>query len=586
MMTKIILTDIDLMAFPPITIHLDVETHRFALESQYAHKDLIEQIPGSSYRGRGKDYWRVPRTYASLVLLRNMFGDALVLDEDVQTWATNEWTNRIGPSFDLRNGIVDEALIESVIDLVPGDRIIKPYQASAALFLATARQALLTDDMGTGKTYSVATALSLYKNDTLPALIICPKSVVYTWQHELGLIGLNTLVIEGVKAKREKLFEEFDSEVTPVVIIPWSLLTAHSRVAGYGNKKLSDVEKLPKELNGIHWKTVVADEMHRAKSPDAAQTRALWCLGEGPETYRWGLTGTPIESDPLDFYYLLRWIDPVTYPSRVKFQDRYIDYDVDWFGAVHVKGLKQPTKDEFEFITDWRWRRQLNKLDVTTSFEYRYCKLAARERRTYNQMKNQLMSELADENVLLADGPMVANGRLLQMANSALSIEDDVVTPIEPSAKLDLLQETLADLDGLPTIIWFSHRKLLNLAVARFEKTKLKFGCIHGDVSSKDRFDLVNQFQDGEIDYILIVQKSGSEGLTLTRAGCSVYCELDHSSILKNQSERRNLRLGTEKFYGHIRYIYLVTENTAEENIFNSMIEKENMAQEILRDNE
>lgn len=50
--------------------------------------------------------------------------------------------------------------------------------------------------------------------------------------------------------------------------------------------------------------TLVADEAHLLRSPDTAQTRALWSLCP---RRRYGLTGTPIPSYPRDLLYLLRW---------------------------------------------------------------------------------------------------------------------------------------------------------------------------------------------------------------------------------------------------------------------------------------
>jgi superfamily II DNA or RNA helicase len=50
--------------------------------------------------------------------------------------------------------------------------------------------------------------------------------------------------------------------------------------------------------------TLVADEAHLLRSPDTAQTRALWALCP---RRRYGLTGTPVPSYPRDLLYLLRW---------------------------------------------------------------------------------------------------------------------------------------------------------------------------------------------------------------------------------------------------------------------------------------
>lgn len=166
----------DLMTSPTLTITLDQDPTKFRIAGgTYMHKDRIASIPGSRFVGQGKDYWTIPRTWPAMKLMVRLFQGTLDWSPEAAEYASALWTGLVEPSLDLRNNGAKPEWIEALSKNLPDGILAKPYQISGALYLATARRAMLFDEQGTGKMTQTALTLSLYP-DTLPALIISPKA--------------------------------------------------------------------------------------------------------------------------------------------------------------------------------------------------------------------------------------------------------------------------------------------------------------------------------------------------------------------------------------------------------------------------
>lgn len=568
-----------LMAEPPIK--LDIVLNRIrALNTKPVHNDRLIEIPGQKFVGKGKDYWTFPLTWVSLVCLTQSF--RVEMSDELAKWANDHYEGYIEPIMQLRQGegeqIVTDELLEQINELLPPERsalepVKRRYQVSGPLLLATAKRFLLLDQQGTGKMTQTATAFKLYP-DTLPALIVAPASTLYTWQRELEIFGHPSRILDGGVADRRKAFKAFENGETEILICSYGMLPKHSRVAPYGNIALSDDHRTPKELNEIPWATVCADEVHRAKSPDAVQTRALWAVSNRAP-YRWGLTGTPIEGSPLDFWALLHFIDPEAWPSSVKFRDRWCDQSPNFWGGMEVHGIREDRAEEWRYVSEYTWRRKISEGLPPRDIEYRFCELKGKHLKAYNDMEKQLMAEVGESDVVLfAQNHMVKAGRLRLMAQAAIDVEvigtdDDGndlidVTPIDPSPKLDLFEDTLQDFDGTPLIAWFMSVKFMRLAQARLDKKKVPYVVVDGTMNAKSRDQAVQSFQNGEVDLILLSVSAASEGVTLTRAPIAIDVETPWSGIMQDQKGFRNWRIGSE-IHDKIQSVVLVTKGTIEE---------------------
>lgn len=577
----------DLMTTPNLTISLDTVAQRFRVSGgTFIHKERIASIPGSRFVGGGADYWTIPLSWAALKVVARLFPNQLEWTPEAVEWANSIWTGLVEPSLELRNVGARQEWVDAIAQGLPAGILPKNYQVAGALYLATAKRAMLFDEQGTGKMTQTALTLSLYP-DTYPALIVSPKGVVYTWQKELAKFGIKSIVVDGSAGDRRKQFEAFEAaDDIKVLITSYALVSRHSRVSGFGTIKLTEEQKQHKELNQWNWATVVADECHRISEPTAVQTRAVWSVREHA-TYVWGLTGTPIEDNIMDLWALLHFVSPVEFPSKTKFIDLWVMTAPQHFGGIEILGIRPDTEQEFRDVTEWHWRRVLKSDDLPPKlFDTRYAIMDAKSRKAYKDMKKQLMAELDSDGsfeTLFAENHMVKTGRLKVMAASAVKIDEtDRVRMVEPSWKLDLVEETMNDYP-FPTIYWFDNRDLLHMFEERLRHRGLEFVSIHGDVTGQDRAQAVDDFQSGKVDHILVTYGAGSEGTTLTRAPVAFRVQRPWSSIKDQQAAARHHRIGSE-IHDHVVYVDFVTKDTVEEDVIVALGEKTDAQQEVLRD--
>jgi len=578
----------DLMTTPTITISLDKDPKRLQIAgATFIHKERIASIPGSRFVGNGADYWTIPRAWASVRVAARIFGGNLSWSDEAVEWANSIWTDLVEPAMQLRTAGAKPEWVEAVGAMLPPGIRTMDYQVAGAIYLATAKRAALFDVQGTGKMTQTALTLSLYA-DSLPALIISPKGVVYAWQNELAKFGIKSVVVDGSAAERRKQFDTFDAdEDARVLIISYALLSKHSRVAGFGTIKLSEEHKQHKELQQTEWVTVVADEAHRIKEPTAVQTRAAWACREKAKNV-WALTGTPIEQSLLDFWALLHFLDPIEWPSKTKFIDLWLETAPQFFGGIEIIGLRHDLEQEFRDLTEWHWRRVLKDTSSMppTEYDLRNAFMDSKGTKAYRDMKKQLMAELESDgtfDTLFAENHMVKTGRLHMMSSSTIMIDEfDQVRMVEPSWKLDAVEETMIDYEG-PAIYWFVHRDLLHMFEARLAKKDIPFVSIHGDITGIDRQHAVDKFQNGVVDHILVTYGAGSEGTTLTRAPVAHRIQRPFSSLQDQQAPARNNRIGSEH-HERIVYVDYVTKGSMEEDLIAQHQEKVNTQQVILRD--
>lgn len=575
------------------------------LTSEYADKVSIERIPGKAWDPEQKQ-WTVPISWATCVQLRAEFGMKLTIGPNLVKWATNERSSRVDQAMKLREMLN--------VEVPSGDlnEDLYPFQAAGVEFLLQARDALLGDEMGTGKTIQVLEALRVrqwYKKDALPALVICPNTTKTNWAREMKrwFPSANPYIVAGSLPVRRRILAQAAKDPLAFVIVNFEGVRGHSRLAPYGSvrlrrclecdkhggEKITDTrcEVHPKEFNAIPWATVIVDEAHRMKDPKALQTRAAWAVGHGPSVQRrWALTGTAIANDPSELWSVMHFVNPLEYPRKTAYVDRYCLMAFNGYGGLSVVGLQPTAREEFHKIFDPRYRRMTKnlvelQLPKKIHMEFRV-EMTPKQRKAYEEMEDTLVTRLENGDVIVAKSNLSAQIRLLQFAASMCEVDEvtGVVTPVDPSPKIDALMEIITDHGDEPLVVAASHKKLINLAAKRLAKHKIRFGLITGDQDEWDRQKALDDLDEGKIQVLLFTMKAGGTGLNMTRAGTLVYLQQDWSMVEMIQTENRVHRIGSEKHHKNINIITIVTEGTVEETQSRRYREKLSRLEEINRD--
>ena len=197
-----------------------------------------------------------------------------------------------GPLADLAAQVVRTGSALVPVEPPPGlTATLRPYQQRGLAWLAgmceTGLGGCLADDMGLGKTIQVI-ALHLHRREakTGPTLVVCPASLLGTWEHEVRRFAPEIPVrrYHGGGRHLENL------AVDEIVLVTYGVVRRDSAL-----------------LAEAGWGLVVADEAQHAKNPLSRTARELRAL---PAPARIALTGTPVENRLSDLWAILDWTTP------------------------------------------------------------------------------------------------------------------------------------------------------------------------------------------------------------------------------------------------------------------------------------
>lgn len=568
---------------------------RFDVACEWSERELIKTIPGAKWDAERK-VWHVAQTWPACVQMRGTFGQRLTISPEVNEWALAR-KQEVAQALAWREVIDPQIEVEGLF----------PWQVADYFWASVAGTGmLLGNDQGTGKTASAETVLQNIV-DALPALIVCPNSVKRVWEAEAKKWSprANTYVVQGGATQRKKIIATALADPMAMIIINYEGLKTHSRLAPYGSVRLKrcvdcggDDPKVRSSACHVHKKelndtgvirTVVIDEAHRLKDPKSQQTRTVWAVCHDPSvTRRIAMTGTPIANHIGDLWAIMHAIASDEYPARSAFLDRYAQLSWNAFGGLDVVGLRQDNAAEFFSFFDARYRRVTKAAAAPWLPDkyrsVRYAEMPAKMRKAYTELDKQLITRLDDGGIVFATNSLTETTRLLQLSSAYGSIEPDgTYRMAEPSPKLDVLDEILAETEGRPICVCALSKQLINLAAARLEKRGVSFGLITGDINEMDRRRTLDAFQAGKLKALMFTLGAGGEGLTMTAADTIVFLQRSWSVVQNLQAEDRVHRIGSQ-IHDAIHIIDVVSANTIEEQQIQRVHEKLQRLEEVRRD--
>jgi SNF2 family DNA or RNA helicase len=564
---------------------LDSEsTDRIAVISDFRLKDNIKAVPGARWDTRRR-VWTIPRTWPACLALRAELGSYLTIGPDLREWAKHESERKkllreLRETLDCGLRAPDR----------PGFAELYPHQLTGASAIELAKRYMIMDETGAGKTRTSLAGMSLLEasGETIfPMLIVAPKSMLKTWTNEASgfFPAADIRLCRGTPTQIKTALEPGGD----IYVIGYNSLRTHSRLAPYGSTKMTDDQKTDKALQEIAFQSLIADEAHRAKTPTAQQTRALWAASK-TAVFRVAMTGTPIQDTPEDLWALLHLTDSLEYPSKTSYVERFLQTSWNQWGGREVDGMNPLRWDEFVSNFDAMSRRITKEMALPflppKTYQTRWVQLPPKLRKSYNSMRDVLVAEL-ESTTMSASNVLEKATRLIQLANSSGDVDaDGKFSMTAPSPKIEAFMNDVAegDFDGRQVIVFSDSRQLIDLLSEEMGSKKIAHVVINGDVTGEDRDRAMETFQNGEVPFILLT-RAGGEGITLTAADTMVRLIRPWSLTVHQQAEDRCHRIGSE-IHETIRYIDYITEDTVEEAQLVRLNAKKGRAEEVLRDKE
>jgi SNF2 family DNA or RNA helicase len=430
------------------------------------------------------------------------------------------------------------------------NKVLMPFQKEGVDFLFKKHgRALIGDEMGLGKTLQ---ALTYMEMNSETCVIICPASLKLTWAGEIQKWCKDyqiTLCI-GKKKKEKLILVENPKAKKHIYICNWDIL---------GNTTKKDKgEKYPKDIPYTGWvdylidlepDLVIGDEIHFAKNNKAIRARGFKRIGQRIE-HLIGLSGTPIENRPVEFFPTLNLLNAGLFNNWWKYTQRYCGAQVHTFGR-DVSGASNI--EELHSLVNNVMIRRLKK-DVLPQLPKKRRVVIPLELSNEKQYRN------AHDNFL----EFIKETKGKKAADKAAQAEQ--LTKIEAlkqlaykgkkKAVINWIKEYLETEEKL--VVFGIHKEVIQDLKKEFNDMCV---VVDGSTPVNTRQSIADQFQNNAKIRVFIGNiKAASEGLTLTAANATAFVEFWWTPGKQDQAEDRVHRIGQTS--DSVSAYYLAAKNS------------------------
>merc|ERR1719400_1974619 len=435
---------------------------------------------------------------------------------------------------------------------------------------------ILADEMGLGKTIQTITFLySLYKEGHCrgPFLIAVPLSTLINWEREFALWAPDFYVVSYVGDKDSRIVireNELSFEDNAVrkgdkaSRIKASTVKFHCLLTSYQMISMDAAC-----LGSVQWEVLVVDEAHRLKNN---QSKFFKVLAGYALNYKMLLTGTPLQNNLEELFYLLNFLTPGKFNDLAEFQTSFEDVGKEeqvrklheLLGPHMLRRLKadvlknMPSKSECIVRTNLApAQKKVYKNILTRNFEALNSKSGAQVSLLNIMME---LKKCATHPYLLPgpaeEAPLAPNGLF------------EINAMIKTCGKLTLLTKMLKQLkaEGHRVLIFSQMTKMLDLLEDYCEGSGYKYERIDGGITGTVRQDAIDRFNaEGAEQFIFLLStRAGGLGINLYTADTVIIYDSDWNPHNDIQALSRAHRIGQKNKVMIYRF---VTRNTVEERV-------------------
>jgi len=429
----------------------------------------------------------------------------------------------------------------------------KPHQELPIKILLSFRRAFLFGEVGRGKTYMAGYVVirRLITGKIRKALIVVPKA------------GITQMI-----AELKKFFDIPESWFGDKIIV-----TNYDGLYFHQEGDLADL--IRPEYRNVDM--IVCDEAHLIKNPYSVRAAVVAEIMKTAR-YRILMTGTPIRNQPNDLFFQLSVINPWAFRmSWWHFLNRYF---IKIEGKNYVKYEPRPQRlAEIQAIVDENT-----------------IKVPKEEKEQENVVFNKIYVNPTDKQVDLArdisSEIVERNGTLIEIKNTIMKLqqvssgflvyERDIVERFE-SPKIEKAIETIEKYvvkNGDQVVVFAKFLETIGRIVEGLHKKGIKVEAFTGRIRDKLADAVIDQFQNGKIDVIVIQIQKGEFALNLQNARRVVFVEYDWTPASIEQAVGRVNRIGqTRKVYVD----FFLTKGLMDDRILKTAKSKGRVTARVLR---
>jgi len=433
-------------------------------------------------------------------------------------------------------------------------------------------------EQGTGKTRSALDVCQyrLETNRIKNILVVCPLSVISSWQDEIKTWckpGLNRhTVLVGTKEQRKQKLENGMMTGVQFFIINYD-----------------GVRTIEQALQRHKWGMIILDESIMIKNRQAQRTKAIKRVAANTE-YKLIMTGSPITQDALDLHSQFEFLDGGRTLGKNYFQFRNRFFQEINFGQfskwVPRKG-SPPEIQRMVYTSAIRYTKE-QCLDLPEKiFQQRYVSMTAKQAKMYKDMSDQLIAEIEDGEYTSAALVVTKLIRLSQITAGVVTPDNsEEARRINAQGKDPKNSEIIQLIEQSDDqfVIWCRFRKEIMMVVEDLRKKGYEVGYIYGDVKQADRARAIDDWRAARTRVLVCQVATAGMGITLLPrdpgVGITViYRSNDYSLNNRLQSQDRTHRIGLKR---SVSYIDLVVPKTVDVAVFNAIASKKDLADRVI----
>lgn len=502
-------------------------------------------VPGGRFRKADKA-WRYPLSVETCLALREQWGEALVIHDDLSAWYRENAALRAVQTEMAR--ATDATLIRLPTTAPVLAATLRPDQRVGVAWVASGYRGagLVADEPGSGKTLEVIGGI--IEGDVQgQVLVACPRlSVKTVWFNELRRWAPDerVYIMRGTRAKRQRVLDRFLEDPSPRkwLVTVMESLRVKEELGDDGKPKFAGYE-YPGLFQNT-WGAVVVDESHKAFGSLTVVKGTLHGKGLKRITTerRYACTGTPFGKGGRlqGFFGTIHWLWPDEFTSFWRWAGTYFEIEDEEFyvrdgggqkgKAKRVGSLKTGNEEEFLNSLGPRILRRTKEETMPWLPKKQYrevlCEMTPAQKKQYVAMVEDGEFKAGD-GMVSVDGVLAAITRAKQVANGALARDEEgkVRFNAKESGKIEQLLQLLDNrgiMDGsghMKVLVTSQFNEMLFAVRDCLEEAGVTYNLLTGATSDKHREAMIDTFQNPNGSRVFLLNaKAGGVSVTLDAA--------------------------------------------------------------------
>lgn len=440
----------------------------------------------------------------------------------------------------------------------------KPFehQRETVKFMLSNKRAFVLNDMGTGKTLAAIWAcdILLTAKKIRRVLIIGPLSTMKSvWLKELFLNVPHRKagIAHGNPQLRLSILQSCAYEFV---------------IINHDGIKNSEDEIIRQQFD-----VIIIDELTAYKSHSSERSKCMERISKSAQAV-WGMTGELTPNSPIEAYFQCKIVNPFN-----KWLPKYFGQFRDAC-MVQVNEMVWVPKPEAPQVVAMcaqpaiRYTRD-QCLDLPdTTYQTFDVPLTPEQITFYDKMRKESMVESDAGNVTAVNAAVMLN-KLLQISAGAVKDDTGSVVEIGCKPRIDQLMEIFEETPQKKLVVFATYRATIEMLVKELTARNVVVAAIHGDVPQNQRSKLIDNFQSGGLQVLVLQPQSSAHGITLTAASTIVWFSLIPSNELYQQGNARIVRAGQTRK----TLIIMFVSTKAERHIAKILEMKGDLSREVQR---